>query len=99
MSMVGDGFRSYPGKVEMEALPPTVFFWHVGNGTGTTVILLKTGFCSGGRGGADSTGGGPFFVVSERFGGLGTGMAGFFWMGIGGLLGGWGTGGGGPLGW
>lgn len=101
MTMAGEGFRSYPGRVDKDTLPATVFFWHVGKGACATVILLKTGFCSGGGGrGADSPGGGKLFTPSERFGGPGTGMVGFFWKGTGGgLMGGWGTGGGKPLEW
>lgn len=98
ITMAGESFRSYPGRVAKGTPPPTDFFWHTGGGAGTTVILLMTGFCSGG--GAECKGGGPLFTLSEGLGGSGTGMVGFFWMGYGGvLMGGWGTGGGGPLGW
>lgn len=93
--IAGAGFRSYSGRVDIDMLPDPFLFWP----TGMTVILLKTGLCSGG-GGADDPGGGPLFTKSGGLGRLGIGMDGFFWMGIGGaLMGGWGTGGGGTLGW
>lgn len=39
MTMAGDSFLSYPGRVDTDTLPATVFFWHTGKGTGTTVFL------------------------------------------------------------
>lgn len=97
-TMAGAGFRSYPGRVDKDMLPTTDVFWHAGGGTGTTVALLNTGFCSGGGGG--NPGRGPLFTASEGLGGTGTGMAGFLWTEHdGGLEELWGTGGGGPFGW
>lgn len=90
-TMAGAGFRSYPGRVDMNTFSATNVFGHAGNG-------VFTGFCSGGR--AGRPGGGPLFTVSKGLGGTGTGMVGFLWTGHdGGLECGWGNGGGGPFGW
>lgn len=84
--------------MDKDTIPITGFFRHAGEGAGAIVFLLEVGFCS--RGGAEGTGGGPLFRESEGLGGPGTVLVGFFWMGhCGDLMGGGGTGGGGPFGW